>query len=230
MNQDHSGIWSRCGCVLGLWWNGRRQSMGAFTFFVVFRSYNHTIWAVLGSVLIDFVQGFVKRWFPIAFLGKYHYLIFMWLCMLFGIWPKRSSFLSLTLYVLYFDAKLDLLFPTGNTWLEVGWNSFSSFAESWQDVKTFLIFLSIEPRQCKHFKNWENLHQPTWSGWGKLFNRKCTFYAFPPEEVKPALMIRWENQVVQLAGEYSLYIQSPWAKWNETFEGKIVERYLIEKR
>ena len=30
----------------------------------------------------------------IAFLGKYHYLIFMWLCMLFGIWPKRSSFLS----------------------------------------------------------------------------------------------------------------------------------------
>ena len=82
MYQDHSGIWSRCGCVLGLWWNGRRQSMGAFTFLVVFRSYNHTIWAVLGSVLIDFVQGFMKRWFPIAFLGKHHYLIFMCLCML----------------------------------------------------------------------------------------------------------------------------------------------------
>ena len=56
------------------------------------------------------------------------------------------------------------------------------------------------------------------------------FMLFPPEEVKPALMIRWENQVVQLAGEYSLYIQSPWAKWNETFEGKIVERNLIEKK
>ena len=111
---------------------------------------------------------------------------------------KKIQLPFLTLYVLYFDAKLDLLFPTGNTWLEVGWNSFSSFAESWQDVETFLIFLSIEPRQCKHFKNWENLHQPTWSGWGKLFNRKRAFYAFSPEEVKPALMIRWENQVVQL--------------------------------
>ena len=143
---------------------------------------------------------------------------------------KKIQLSFLTLYVLYFDAKLDLLFPTGNTWLEVGWNSFSSFAESWQDVKTFLIFLSIEPRQCKHFKNWENLHQPTWSGWGKIFNRKRAFCAFPPGEVKPALMIRWENQVVQLAGEYSLYIQSPWAKWNETFEGEIVERNLIEKR
>ena len=124
---------------------------------------------------------------------------------------KKIQLPFLTLYVLYFDAKLDLLFPTGNTWLEVGWNSFSSFAESWQDVETFLIFLSIEPRQCKHFKNWENLHQPTWSGWGKLFNRKRAFYAFSPEEVK--MMVRWENQVVQLAREYSLYIQRPWAKW-----------------
>ena len=33
-----------------------------------------------------------------------------------------------------------------------------------------------------------------------------------------------------MAGEYSLYIQSPWARWNETFEGKIVERNLIEKK
>ena len=102
---------------------------------------------------------------------------------------KKIQLSFLTLYVLYFDAKLDLLFPTGNTWLEVGWNSFSSFAESWQDVKTFLIFLSIEPRQCKHFKNWENLHQPTWSGstwsgWGKLFNRKRAFYPFPPRRSK----------------------------------------------
>ena len=226
MYQDHSGIWSRCGCVLGLWWNGRRQSMGAFTFLVVFRSYNHTIWAVLGSVLIDFVQGFLKRWFPFAFLGKYHYLIVA-LHALRNM-TKKIQLSFLTLYVLYFDAKLDLLFPAGNTWLEVGWNSFSSFAESWQDVETFLIFLSIEPRQCKHFKNWENLHQPTWSGWGKLFNRKRAFYAFSPEEVK--MMVRWENQVVQLAREYSLYIQSPWAKWNETFEGKIVERNLIEKK
>ena len=43
---------------------------------------------------------------------------------------KKIQLSFLTLYVLYFDAKLDLLFPTGNTWLEVGWNSFSSFAES----------------------------------------------------------------------------------------------------
>ena len=143
---------------------------------------------------------------------------------------KKIQLPFLTLYVLYFDAKLDLLFPTGNTWLEVGWNSFSSFAESWQDVKTFLIFLSIEPRQCKHFKNWENLHQPTWSGWGKIFNRKRAFCAFSPRRSKTSPDDKMRKSGCSIAGEYSLYIQSPWAKWNETFEGKIVERNLIGKK
>ena len=173
-------------------------------------------------------EKMISYWIGLRRIGKYHYLIFMWLCMLFGIWPKRSSFLSKRFIFCILMQSWIFCFQLGT----LGWKLVGTASVVLPKVdktsKLSWYFSRSSPGNANTSK--KNLHQPTWSGWGKLFNRKRAFYAFPPGEVKPALMIRWENQVVQLAGEYSLYIQSPWAKWNETFEGKIVERNLIGKK
>ena len=53
-------------------------------------------------------------------------------------------------------------------------------------------------------------------GWGKIFNRKRAFCAFSLRRSKTSPDDKMRKSGCSIAGEYSLYIQSPWARWNET--------------
>ena len=143
-------------------------------------------------------EKMISYWIGLRRIGKYHYLIFMWLCMLFGIWPKRSSFLSKRFMFCILMQSWIFCFQLGT----LGWKLVGTASVVLQKVdktsKLSWYFSRSSPGNAntsKIEKTCTNLPDQV----GEKFSTgNVHFVLFPPGEVKPALMIRWENQVVQL--------------------------------